>query len=502
MARGLIDVITCLQPMNMRCRLLLTFTTAVLCAGATAARAGVPIAATQPVGGLNNLLRGSASVTNDTWGRFYAAGTKSLDARLFEQALQKLDSALNELRRKNVADIRLIETKEAIGRAYLGLEKFDDAERVLTDAQLRATKIGAPADGAKARASSALAETLLARQKFERADEEARAAILNCETPGVNEPRALGRAHLTLAEALAARGLDADAADEYKKALEVLRAGGLDEHDLADADYHFGLLLRAQGAEADSQAHLAKAFLTYDREAQFNKPLFHAPKLALHWEEGNPRSRVVPDQDYPLKYISVNGLRVAATLVRSENVIVALVSIANCSREKKELSLGQVSLQQLAPRHKDFHWVHPTELDTTLEAEHVTELTWRRRWLNHIEKTRRIPGYLKDGMLDVDNFFGNNIFTDRYGQWQTMARNETPIVTREQFLYSPYRDSAQDSADFLSHTPVGTRPTFVDPGDAKTGLVYFQQERFEHAILKIAIGNTVVEIPFDSAGPR
>jgi hypothetical protein len=141
-------------------------------------------------------------------------------------------------------------------------------------------------------------------------------------------------------------------------------------------------------------------------------------------------------------------------------------------------------------------------LDTTLEAEHVTELTWRRRWLNHIEKTRRIPGYLKDGVLDVDNFFGNNQFTDRYGQWQTMAHSETPIVTREQFLYSPYREGAHDSSDFLSHTPVGTRPTFLDPGDAKTGLVYFQQERFEHAILNITIGNTVIEIPFDSAGPR
>lgn len=488
--------------MNIRRPIFLTIICAALQNSGNAAWAGVPIAATQPAGGITQILRGSASVTNDTWGRFYAAGMKSLDARMYDQALQKFNSALNELRRKNVSDVRLIETKEAIGRVYLGLEKFDDAERVLTDVKLRADKLGAAADGAKARASSALAETLLARGKFPRAEEEGRNAVRLCETTGINEPKSLGRAHIALAGALAARGLDADATEEYKKAINVLQAGGLDEHDLADAHYRFGLLLRAQGSEADSQTHFAKAFHTYDREAQFNKPLAHASKLALHWEDGNPRARVVPDQDYPLKYMNVDGLRIAATLVRSENVIVALVSLANCSREKKELLLGPVALQQLAPKHKDFHWVHPTELDTTLEAEHVTELTWRRRWLNHIEKTRRIPGYLKDGVLDVDNFFGNNTFTDRYGQWQTMARSETPIVTREQFLYSPYREGAQDSADFLSHTPVGTRPTFLDPGDAKTGLVYFQQERFEHAILKIAVGNTVIEIPFDTAGPR
>jgi hypothetical protein len=212
---------------------------------------------------------------------------------------------------------------------------------------------------------------------------------------------------------------------------------------------------------------------------------------------------VVPDQDYPLKYVYVDGLRVAAALVRSENVIGVLISLTNCSRNRKELALGKVSLVQLAPKNRNFRYVHPTELDMTLEAEHITELTWRRRWLNHIQKTRRIPGYLKDGVLDVDNFFGNNTFGP-YGHWQTVARNETPIVTREQFLYSPYRDNGNnaDQADFLSHTPVGTRPTYLEVGDSKTGLIYFGQERFDRARLKIVIGNMVVQIPFNSAGPR
>lgn len=449
------------------------------------------------------MLQGHASLQHDKWERFYASGTQALDKRMYEVAAQRLDAALAELRRRSVADLRLIQTKEALGRTMLGLERFDDAERILSDAVLRAEKFGSNADATRARASEALAETLFARKKFDKAEVEARNAVRACEVPGVNEPHFLGRAYIVLGDSLAARGLDIDATEAFKKALTTLGATGLDERDLADAHYRFGLLLRAQGAEADAGSHFAKAFAVYDKEAQFNRPLVQSSRLTLHWEDGNPRARVVPDQDYPLKYISVDGLRVAASLVRSENVIVALISLANCSRNRKELSLGPVSLQQLAPRHKFFRLVHPSELDTTLEAEHVTELTWRRRWLNHIEKTRHIPGYLKDGVLDVDNFFGNNMFTDRYGQWQTMARAETPIVTREQFLYSPYREAhGGDSADFLSHTPVGTRPTFLDAGHAKTGLVYFQQERFDKGLLKIAIGNTVVEIPFDSAGPR
>jgi tetratricopeptide (TPR) repeat protein len=488
-----------IQPMLMPTQFLRhlpTLTFAALLLSQSAAQSALPVDIS------SKMLQGRASMTHDKWERFYTSGTQALDKRMHEQAAQRLDSALSELRHRNIADLRFVQTREALGRALLGLEKYDDAERILTDADLKASKLGSVGDSTRARASEALAETLFARRKFDKAEQEARKALQNCETSGVNEPRFEGRAHMTLGDALAARGLDVDAGDEFKKALAILSAGGLDERDLADAHYRYGLLLRAQGAETEAATHFNKAFAVFDKEAQFNRPLSQSSRLTLHWEDGSPRARVVPDQDYPLKYVTVDGLRVAATLVRSENVIVGLISLANCSRNKKELSLGQVSLQQLAPSNKTFRLVHPVELDTTLEAEHLTELTWRRRWLNHIEKTRRIPGYLKDGVLDVDNFFGNNIFTDRFGQWQSMARGETPIVTREQFLYSAYRENPQDSADFLSHTPVGTRPTSLEAGDSKTGLVYFGQERFERAILKIAIGNTVVEIPFESAGPR
>lgn len=494
--------------MNRNLRLFLTALLSAANSGCLApalAETAPQTAYVAPAHKLSSLLQGKASVTNDIWVRYFESGSQALDKRFYEQAARRLNSALDELRRRNVTDVRLIQTREALGRTYLGLERYGDAERVLTDAIERAGKLGNEAAGAKARAAQALAETLLAQHKYQRAETVARQALDYTQHAGVNEPRAVGRAYMTLADALAAGGLDAESGDLYKKAIAVLGRDGLDQLDLADAEYHYAILLRAQSNEGEATSHFEKAFAIYDQACQPNKPLSHAPHLVIRWEEGSPRARVVPDQDYPLKYVIIDGIRVSATLVRSENVIVALVSVSNCGRNRKELSIGQVSLEQKSPKHKPFRWVHPSELDTALEAEHVTELTWRRRWLNHIEKTRRIPGYLKDGVLDVDNFFGNNQFTDRYGSWQTVARTETPIVTREQFLYSPYREATtttHDSADFLSHTPVGTHPTYLDAGDSKTGLVYFQQERFDKALLKVVIGNTIVEIPFDSAGPR
>jgi tetratricopeptide (TPR) repeat protein len=216
-----------------------------------------------PAPGLSKVLQGRASLTNDTWSRYFNAGTAALDKRLYRQAEGKLNAALNELRRRNVNDVRVVQTKEALGRTMLGLEKYDDAERILTDAVLRAGKMGSLADGAKARATEALAETLLARGKVERAATAAREAVAACEK--VNEPRALGRAHLTLGSALLAHGLDVDAGESYKKAIAVLEHDGLDEHDLADAQYRYGILLRATGNDHEGSNLLAKALSTYDK---------------------------------------------------------------------------------------------------------------------------------------------------------------------------------------------------------------------------------------------
>jgi hypothetical protein len=223
--------------------------------------------------------------------------------------------------------------------------------------------------------------------------------------------------------------------------------------------------------------------------------------LTVRWEQGSPRSRLIADDEYPLKYVLVDDLRVAATAVRSENVIGVLISLANCGRSRIQLAVGPTRLEQMKPKHKDFLYVPPQILDIPLEEEHITDLTWRRRWLNHIEKNRYIPGFLKNNALDVDNFFGNNQFGE-FGNWPVIANEETPIVTREEFLYGKKRQPDISTINFLSRGSNGYRPTYLDPGESKTGLVFFKQERFDRAQIDINIGNTMIEIPIDSAGPR
>lgn len=460
----------------------------------------VPTAAL-PANRLSNVLEGSASLTQSVWAQYFDAGQAALENCQFHLAERKLQAALNELRKRNCSDLRVAETKTALAEALLGEEHVDNAEHLLVEAATRAQHM----EGGTiwhARALSDLAQAYFEEGKTTKAEQVCREAIAEQERLYGQLHHDVGKSREILARILGAEGLEKASALMHKQAVAVLEKNpGIDSRDLAAAEYGLAMELKAEGEDAQSQDYFKQSFSIQDKLVHFNRSMEQAGKVTVRWEPGNPRSRQIADGDYPLKYVIVNGVRVAATLVRSENVIAALISISNCTRSRIDTLVGPVGLEQLAPKHKTMMYVAPSQLDMALEAEHVTDLTWRRAWLNHIEKTRRIPGYLADGVLDIDNFFGNNTFGD-YANWGTVARARTPIVTREQFYHNSIDNSrADDSVEFLSAGAPGLQPTYLDPGDSKTGLVYFKHEKFDRAMLKIIVGNVLVEIPFAGAGP-
>lgn len=448
-------------------------------------------------------LEGSASVSHSAWQQHYDSGIVALDRRQFDLAQKRLTAALAELRKRNINDVQTLQTKNALAAAYLEKEKYDGAQRLFSDVISRAPALGKPEQQAKALLG--LAQTFLAQEKFDQAEQTAKQALqvqLSVYSP---EDASIGKTYDVLGRVYASKNLDEKSLESSKKAIAILEKNpGFGKHDLTEALLSSALVNKIADNDDISDEQFKRAYELIDKQAHFDKPLATSNRLTVRWHEGTPRSRKVADAEYPLRYVFINGLRIAAVPVRSENVIGVIISFANCSQQRQELALGDVSMDQLAPKHKPFDYVSPRALDMELEANHLVELTWRRRWLNHIQKTRRIPGYLKDGILDVDNFLGNNQF-GYYGQWATLARPDPPIVTREMFYYNKL-DNKQlqndNTANFLSYGHGNVQKTYLEPGDAKTGLVFFRRERFDRAKLDIVVGNTIVQIPFDSAGPR
>jgi tetratricopeptide (TPR) repeat protein len=465
--------------------------------------AGALVANTRPTGQLNSLIFGHAEFNASAWQHHLQAGVERIDCRDYQHAIAHLSAALEDLRKHNINDERALQTRLALAQAYLGSESLPSAERLFAQAADRARELRQP--HSRRLAMAGLAETLRLQGEARRAAEICKQLLSDTESAGENAVER-GEIFATLAGATAAEGLSKPAIEAYRQSLSLLEKGYAPAYKVARVQYQLALELHNSGETEEANALFDKAFSTIDREHRFDVPLSGAPQVVIHWDEGSPRSRLIADPEYPLKYVLAGDLRVAATAVRSENVIAVLISLANCGRTRLPVAVGPVTFTQLKPKIKPFLYVPPEVLDVALEEEHVTELTWRRRWLNHIEKNRYIPGFLKNRALEPDNFFSNNTF-GLYGNWGTLACTETPIVTREEFYYGAggtHHASDNDMANFLSRSAraVNFHPTYVDPGEAKTGLVFFKQERFDKARLNIIVGNTIFEIPIDTAGPR
>jgi tetratricopeptide (TPR) repeat protein len=434
-----------------------------------------------------------ASISRDAAQEHLDAGSDALQHRLFDMARIQLTEALIDLQRRHAQKQLIAEAKEELAEAYLGLDRYEHALSVFNEAFNDASEV--KDEQLECAALTGAAEANYKMHQLKRAQALCERVIALCQHLEPTAAIQQARVETVLGDMAADQRLDSTAIADYRQALKLYDAVSHDNYEAALSQQKLARLLRGQDPE-EAQSLFRASFATIDKQCRFNTPINLAPRVVMRWDSGNPHSRVIADPIYPLKYILINGLRIAATPVRSENVIAVIVSLANCSSNRLQLAIGPVGLQQLAPKQRNFTYVSNGSLDIPLEERHATDLTWRRAWLNHIEKTRVIPGYLKNNCLDVDNFFGNNQFGE-YGDWQTIACSETPIVTREQFYYSPQRPHDVATENFLSEAAGAYKHTYLDPGEARTGLVFFQRERYDKLQVTVNIGNTIVEIPFD-----
>jgi hypothetical protein len=440
-------------------------------------------------------------IEQSVWQRYYEAGLRALAEKRYQPAEKKLSVALKELNRHGIADDRLSRTEEALAEVAYAEEKFGEAEHRFLASLTHLDQKAVNAAAERVRASCCLAKTLLAENKLAKAQQAGKDALATATGAKTISEHDRGEIFKALSDIERRQGLDEEALENSRKAVALLsKEPGYHQLDLSDALFQLACQQNLAGQESEARTNFDRAFDIKDGAVTFDQPQQQTGEVVYTWQEGCPRCRQVQDAEYPLKYMSINGVRVAATLVRSENVIAVLISLANCTRNRLQIGVGNVTLTQLTPHRKEFVYVNPSLLDTAMEAEYVSNMTWRRSWLNHIEKTRRIPGYLKNGVLDIDNFYGNNLFGP-YAHWDTSMRQITPIVTREQFLASAYIEPENKLSNFLTGPSLALIPTYLEPGESKTGLVYFQREHYESARLSITIGNARLQLPFTAAPP-
>ncbi len=445
--------------------------------------------------GSSATLTGSASFS--AWERDFELGNRALDARLYKEAELRLNRALlqlnktrNRAEQKALAHIGLAEANLALGnlsRARLLLEE---------SRELCSTSFGAESLQ-MARLYADLAEFNIIEGKITAASDNANKSLKITEK--AKDPRQLAIAQTLMARVMCKQQYYEDASEYLKKALQILEMQpGRDRLDYANALLYYGIVEKKLGDEQQSDEYMKRALALRGDAVSLDKTEDQRGLVKFDWIEGVYGSRQIQDPIYPLKYMVVDGVRVACTLVRSYKHLAVLISIANCSPQPVALSVGAVKLEKVAPGRGFMSFCDPGLIDETLEEDVIMDRTWRRRTLCHIEKSRKIPGYLKNGVLDVDDFFGNNTF-GLYGAWDNGLRDEPAIVTREQFFYDEKpKSSDQELLGFMRGNGAA-RPTFIETGGARTGVVFFLRDRYDDAVVHIHIGNAELNFPFHTA---
>jgi tetratricopeptide (TPR) repeat protein len=450
----------------------------------------------------NPVLHGGASVERNLWSKLYDSGNKALNERLYAIAEHKILACLKELQRTGARDNRLALARKSLAEIYIATERYSQAERILNSSVGDIERFFGARSKLTADYYNDLAKSLVCQGKNKKAEEYCDRALKIRTALFGGRHHDVGLSYKTRALILTKEGWFDEAKDYYQKALLILKAEpGYEQMDYADALDGMGIVLRNEGNSLEAKQYFLEAHAIKEKAIKLNVSANQKGLVRFTWREGVSDSKQVYDSAYPLKYMVIDGVRVAATVVRSEHLVACLVSIANCKKEGAEIGVGPVSLQELLPKQRYLAYIDPGILDLPLEEQHIVTLTWRRHWLNHIQKTRIIPGYIAHGALDPDNFFGNNVF-GQYGNWGIAPREKPPVVTREQYFQAKREfdldpeTNQVDPVDYLTGSALEYRPVFIEAGDARTGFIFFQHERFDKACLRVSVGNTIVEFPF------
>ncbi len=442
-------------------------------------------------------LSASASFNSSLYAKDFELGVKALDLRLYPQAEERLKKALDQLNKKrDAANLKAL-ARLNLAEAYLAMGNLARAKVMLDESKALCLECYGADSTVMARFYADFCEYNLENGQTPDAANACNLSLKILESKGSERELALAR--VLHARVLFERAYYEEARESFKKALPVLELEpGNDRLDYANAVAGLAQVEKKLGNESESALLMKKALAIKDDAVVLDKTQNEKGLVKYRFIEGLYGSRQIVDPVYPLKYMVVDGVRVACTLVRSYKHLAVLISLANCTDHPIQLAVGPVSLEKLSPGRKVMEYCDPGLIDEVLEEDVILGRTWRRKTLCHIQKSRRIPGYLRNGALDPDDFFGNNEF-GLYGAWASSLRDTPPIVTREQYFYDEKpKGSDQELLGFMRGNGA-IHPTYIEPGAARTGLVFFLRERYEDARVRLFIGNAELLFPFHVA---
>lgn len=441
----------------------------------------------------DDVLKGSAVFETTPWGRYYKAGMAALAQRNYAEADQKLMAAIRESKKRGTQNEQLMLARLALGEVYLGTWQYTDAQWLFDKSLDLAKKFKGEDSEEAAQCLNGLAWIYTGERKYAKAEVLARQSIAIRQKLNDNSPE-LARSIYTLGKCLDKQGFYDQAEPLYRRAITILQnhpnyQGLL----LADVMQDCATLYQRQGNRDEAADLFAKSFAAKEEYVSLDKSVYAKGGVTLNWADGSPRSQQLNESDRTVKYMSANGLRVATAIYDDGVRLNVLVSMSNNSDKPINVGVGPVKLFNRKPKQEELFRLDPNVIANVIEDKASTKAAWNRL-LGDMQRQRIITNYTGYAPGPYWGAWGIP-----YQTWTTVY--DVPDYAAREAYYT--KANAIEGAGMAAANAMrGTalQPQVLNPGQSKTGIVYFEHKPFDEAYLQVYVGNAIFEFPYTLGG--
>jgi tetratricopeptide (TPR) repeat protein len=450
----------------------------------------------------------TAGKDSDAWKRYYDAGLIDLASRRYETAEDRFNASIKAARLGMGDDEKILLSRIRLAQVYMAQKKYAEAEKLFSSCQPSAKKVKGAASPEFSACNEGLAELALLngkRQKAELLIDQALEIRNKVDGPSATTAKCM----MLKAQILSQNNWVEQAEETALQAVKMMRDHpSKNQMDVADVLRKAALLFHEHGKTSESQELFERSYHIIDEAARLNMPPQVEGEIDFVWEVGSPRAQEIPDSDFPLKYMQIDNVRVAATVIDLWELYGVIISITNIGNERVSLGLGKPVLfgansDLTHPHLEKLSFIDPGSIDRIRRERVMWDLTQNRPWLANMQKTRSQRGFVPSSGHDL--FRGPNVF-GIYGEWAALPRE---LPTKLMLEPSPervqYQAETKIDPGLVRSSTIKIRnliPISLEPFESRTGELFFLNPRCERLELTVPVGNVIYQIPFTAKRKR
>lgn len=439
-------------------------------------------------------------LNSSVWEKYYRNGMTALQERRFEQAENMLTKSIKEAKNTGSDSRALTLSRLALAQLFLKQSRFAEAHSIY---QNTIQKLGFSNKSVEhAECLYGLGYTEYKSNREKEAKDHIEEALQELRRDHKTDSQLYGLALHTMALIMAKHGWTEDAKPLFSEARKILeRHPGTKKLDLSEVLREQSLFYHGIGDRHTAHDLYESSYLIKERAVVASQPPSIVGELRFAWEPGSSRAQEIIDNDFPFRYMSAHGIRVACTVVDLWELLAILVTVTNVGDKQEEFELGPIKLERISTElgrgAQEIPIVDHQRIDRIGKERNMWDLTHTRPWLANIQKTRTVRGLVPPNGHDL--FMGPNVF-GVYGEWKAISHTvpeRVGVLPSREGLVGEHTDVALPGLVRPSRAKLANlTPVWLEPFESRTGEQFYINPRDADILIKVPIGNAIFEFPF------